>query len=120
MYSARQLYDMGVIDVIAPDGTGEAAIHSFIRRHSRGGNGRRAFETVRREFEAVTRGELDRITEIWVDTAMRLDERDLKMMDRLVRAQQRNALESNGISGSSITTRQQATTLRIAVSGSGD
>jgi DSF synthase len=93
-YTARQLYDMGVVDVITPDGTGEAAVYSYVRKHARGGSGRRAFEQVRREFEAVTREELDRITAMWVDTAIKLDERDLKMMDRLVRAQQRNALES--------------------------
>ena len=93
-YSARELYDMGVVDVITPDGTGEAAVYGYVRRHTRGGNGRRAFEMVRREFEAVTREELDRVTEMWVDAAMRLQERDLKMMDRLVRAQERNALEN--------------------------
>ena len=95
-YTARQLYDMGVVDVITPDGTGDAAVYSYIRKHARGGNGRRAFEHVRREFEAVTREELDRITEMWVDTAIKLEERDLKMMDRLVRAQQRNAQETAG------------------------
>ena len=31
--------------------------------------------------------ELNDITEIWVDAALRLDERNLKVMDRLVRAQ---------------------------------
>ncbi len=41
-YTARELYDMGVVDVITPDGTGEAAVYSYVRRHSRGGNGRRA------------------------------------------------------------------------------
>ncbi len=95
-YTARQLYDMGVVDVITPDGTGEAAVYSYVRRHARGGNGRRAFEQVRREFEAVTREELDRVTAMWVDAAIKLEERDLKMMDRLVRAQQRNALETAG------------------------
>jgi len=90
-----------VVDVITPDGTGEAAVYSYVRRHARGGNGRRAFEQVRREFEAVTREELDRITTMWVDTAIKLEERDLKMMDRLVRAQQRNALETPGSFGQS-------------------
>ncbi len=35
--------------------------------------------------------ELVRIVELWADAALRLSERDLKMMDRLVRAQQRQA-----------------------------
>jgi DSF synthase len=87
LYTARQLYDMGVVDVLAPDGAGEAAVYSFIRKHSKAANGRRAIEMVRREIEPVTREELMRVVEIWADTALRLSERDLRMMDRIVRAQ---------------------------------
>ena len=95
-YTARELYDMGVVDVITPDGTGEAAVYSYVRRHARGGRGRRAYEQVRREFEAVTHEELDRVAQMWVEAAIKLEERDLKMMDRLVRAQQRTAMENSG------------------------
>jgi DSF synthase len=35
----------------------------------------------------LTSTELYEITEIWVDAALRLDERNLKVMERLVRAQ---------------------------------
>jgi len=87
LYTARQLYDMGVVDVLAPDGAGEAAVYGFIKKHSKAANGRRAVEMVRREIEPVTREELMRVVEIWADAALRLTERDLRMMDRLVRAQ---------------------------------
>ena len=93
-YTARQLYEMGVVDVITPDDTGEAAVYSYVRKHARGGSGRRAFESVRREFESVQREELERVAQMWVNAALKLEERDLKMMDRLVRAQQRNAAEN--------------------------
>jgi len=98
IYSARELYDLGVVDVIAPEGTGEAAVYSYIRKHSKQGNGRRAFERARNEFEPISRDELRRIVDIWADAALRLDERDLRMMERLVRAQQRsneNALDAD-------------------------
>lgn len=91
-YTARQLYDKGVVDVVVPDGTGEAAVVGYIKQHARAGNGRRAFERVRRDFESVSREELEHITEIWVDTALQLSERDIRMMDRLVRAQERAGL----------------------------
>ena len=48
----------GVVDVIAPDGSGEAAVVNFVRKHSRVGKGRRAFEGVRWDFHAVTREEM--------------------------------------------------------------
>lgn len=91
-YTARQLYDMGVVDVITADTTGETAVLSYVRKHGRGSNGRRAFERVRRDFEAVTKEELDHITGVWVEAALHLTERDLRMMDRLIRAQERSGV----------------------------
>ncbi|HEX6002985.1 MAG TPA: crotonase/enoyl-CoA hydratase family protein [Burkholderiales bacterium] len=91
IYSARQLYDLGVIDILTPDGTGEAAVQSFIRRHSKSANGRRGFERARNEVVPVTEEELLRVVDIWADTALKLQERDLKVMERLIRAQARNA-----------------------------
>ena len=91
IYSARQLYDMGVVDVLTPDGTGSVALASYIRRHSRNLNGRQGFERARNEVSPVTSEELHRVVEIWADTALRLQERDLKVMDRLIRAQARTA-----------------------------
>jgi DSF synthase len=89
LYTGRQLYDMGVVDVLAPDGAGEAAVYSFIKKHSKAANGRRAIEMIRREIQPVTHEELMRVVELWADAALRLTERDLRMMDRLVRAQAR-------------------------------
>jgi len=85
----RQIYDMGVVDVITPDGTGEAAIYSYIRKHAKSANGRRAFERARTEIAPITRRELMQVVEIWADAALGLQDRDLRMMERLVRAQQR-------------------------------
>ena len=93
-YTTRQLYDMGVVDVITADGTGESALANYVRKHGRGSNGRRAFERVRRDFEAVTKEELRHITDVWVEAAMHLTERDLRMMDRLIRAQERSGVTS--------------------------
>ena len=48
-----------------------------------------AIHAARQEIQPITREEMDRIVELWVDAAMRLEERDLKMMKRLVNAQAR-------------------------------
>lgn len=91
LYTARQLYDLGVVDVLAPDGAGEEAVHSFVRKHAKAPNGRRAIEMVRREVEPITHDELMSVVRIWADTALRLSERDVRLMERLVRAQDRNS-----------------------------
>ena len=107
IYTARQLYDLGVVDVLAPDGGGELALYSFVRKHAKTPNGRRAIEMVRREVEPVTHEELMRFVNIWADTALRLTERDLRLMERLVRAQSRNFESDSGISAT-ITPLQRA------------
>lgn len=89
VYTARELYDLGVVDVITPDGTGEAAVYSYIRKHAKQGNGLRAFDRAKNEVDPITREELSDVLDIWVDAALKLDERDLKLMERLVRAQDR-------------------------------
>jgi DSF synthase len=107
LYTARQLYDLGVVDVIAPDSAGEAAVYSFIRRHAKAPNGRRAIEMVRREVEPVTHEELMRVVSIWADAALRLSERDLRLMERLVRAQNK-AADSDTEGGATVTPIQRA------------
>ena len=90
IYTVRQLYDMGVADVLAPDGAGEAAVYSYIKKHAKAANGRRAVEAARREIAPLSYDELSRVVTVWVDAALRLTDRDVRMMDRLVRAQNRN------------------------------
>jgi len=107
MYTGRDLYDMGVVDVLAPDGVGEAAVYSFIRKHAKTPNGRRAIEMVRREVEPVTYDELMRVVGIWADAALRLTERDLRLMERLVRAQDKTS--ADGGRTASVTPLQRVT-----------
>ena len=102
IYSARQLYDLGVVDVITPDGTGEAAVHGFIDKHSRHIAGRQAFERARNVVSPISMDELLRVVEIWADTALKLQERDLKVMDRLIRAQSRSTQPSDAMEASNV------------------
>ena len=44
----------------------------------------------RKQVHPIERDELDRITDIWIDAALRLEEKDLKTMARLVRSQARH------------------------------
>ena len=89
IYSAAELHKMGVVDVIATDGQGETAVRNWIAKNAKRRNGLQAVHRARQFIHPVTREELDGIVGLWVDAAMRLGERDLKMMSRLVRAQVR-------------------------------
>jgi DSF synthase len=86
---AAELHKMGVVDVLATDGQGETAVRNWIAKNAKRRNGMQAVFRARQFIHPVTREELDGIVDLWVDAAMRLGERDLRMMNRLVRAQMR-------------------------------
>jgi DSF synthase len=87
MLTAAELHRMGVVDVLATDGQGETAVRNWIAKNAKRRNGLQAVLRARHLIHPVTRAELDGIAELWVDAAMRLGERDLRMMQRVVRAQ---------------------------------
>jgi DSF synthase len=89
VYTATELYEMGVVDVLAEDGQGEKALYDWIRKNHRSLNSFQAIQRAKQRVNPLTLDELYDITEIWVDAALRLSERDLKIMERLVRAQNR-------------------------------
>ena len=89
MLPAYKLRDMGVVDVIAPNGQGEAAVRGWIAANAKRRNGMQALFRARQFVSPVTREELDGIVGLWVDAALRLSDRELKMMSRLARAQAR-------------------------------
>ncbi|HYN53527.1 MAG TPA: crotonase/enoyl-CoA hydratase family protein [Methylotenera sp.] len=87
IYTGEELYQMGVVDVLAEDGQGEYALNHWIKKHHRSLNSFQAINRAKQRVNPLTIEELYEITEIWVDAALRLDERNLKVMERLVRAQ---------------------------------
>ena len=87
VYTAEELHEAGVVDVLAEDGTGEAAVRDYIRRNERRRNGMQAVFSCRQHFHPVTHEELLNIANVWVSAALRLEEKDLKLMSRLARAQ---------------------------------
>jgi len=86
---ATEMHKLGIVDVLATDGQGETAVRNWIARNAKRRNGVQAVFRARQFIHPITREELDGIVDLWVDAAMRLGERDLRMMNRLVRAQVR-------------------------------
>lgn len=89
IYTATELYEMGLVDVLAEDGEGDAALRSFLASLDRRYNTHHAVLQARQRVNPLTREELIDVVEIWVEAAMKLDDADLRKMGRLVRAQNR-------------------------------
>jgi DSF synthase len=100
LYSAEEMYELGAVDVLAEPGCGEQAVYEFIRKEARQRNGALALRAARELSQPIAHDELMRIAEIWVDAALRLEAKDLRMMERLV-ARQTGKAETASSSGGS-------------------
>ena len=89
---ARKLHEMGVVDVLAKDGQGESAVQQWVAANHRRHNGMQAVFGLRQLCNPVSRRELDAVAQSWVDAALRLTERDQRLMGWLMRAQQDRAV----------------------------
>lgn len=89
LYEAEELFDMGIVDVLAEPGAGEEAVYEYVRRHQSHRNTQLAVQKVRQLAHPLSYHELMRVCHLWVDAALQLKERDLKVMQRLIRAQYR-------------------------------
>ena len=88
-YTAQRLHEMGVIDKLAEKDKGREAVYAYIAESSKSRNGYSALKNVRERVHPVTHEALMDVCNYWVDISMNISERDLKLMDRLVRAQDR-------------------------------
>jgi DSF synthase len=87
IYTAEEMLALGVVDAVADDGQGEAEVAALIKRRSRMRNGLAALAATRRRVHSITFDELLDVVQIWVDAALRINLRDLKLMQRLVSRQ---------------------------------
>jgi DSF synthase len=91
LYTADQLYRRNLVDLVVEDGEGEAAIEQVVRSVHPRLRGTLAALQARRHATPITYESLLAIVDNWTETAMTLTDRDLRLMERLARAQVRKA-----------------------------
>jgi DSF synthase len=87
LFSAEDLLQRRVVDLVADDGKGEAAVDRIVREVDGRFRGILAALRARRAVAPVSLESLQAIVDRWADAAMQLTDRDLRLMDRLARAQ---------------------------------
>jgi DSF synthase len=87
LHDAEELYEMGLVNILAEPGEGENEVYRFIQKRNRQHNSYRALRKVRDRCNDYSYQEMKDIVDIWVDAAFQLDSRDLRMMERLVKRQ---------------------------------
>lgn len=90
-YTAEEMHELGLVHHIAEPGEGVNAVRDFIKKSERRHSGLVGAHQAMRKVWPIKLDELNEITELWADTALKLSETDLKVMSRLVAAQGRIA-----------------------------
>ncbi|WP_370171522.1 crotonase/enoyl-CoA hydratase family protein [Sphingobium abikonense] len=87
IYTAEEMFDMGIVNQVVEPGEGEAATIQWIRDHQAHHAGYVGINKAARRVHPLTLTELTDIVEMWTETALSLSDRDLRMMRRLAAAQ---------------------------------
>jgi DSF synthase len=88
------MHEFGVVDVVVEDGLGLEATRRLIAQRQRRSGSHRALQMAKKHVQPVLYSELKNIVDVWVNAALNLNTRDLRMMARLVQAQNRIAMAS--------------------------
>ena len=88
-YTADEMKEAGLIHMVVERGQGIEAAKDYMERNKRRHNGIRAVFQAGRAVNPVPLDEMDRVVQIWADACLALSDRDLKVMQRLVAAQDR-------------------------------
>jgi DSF synthase len=89
LYTAEECLAMGLVDILVEDGAGEQAVYTWIEKNRRTSNGYLAIQKAKNRFSPITKEELYDITYIWLEAAMKLMDRDFKVMERFIRGQEK-------------------------------
>jgi DSF synthase len=95
LYTADEMYEIGVVDLVVDKGAGEQELRNYIgdqRKHK----ARCGVYRARQRINPLTLEELRDVADLWVETVINLSPADLRRMNHLKRAQarrlQRNSL----------------------------
>lgn len=89
VYTAEEMFDMGVVTILAEPGEGEQAVRDYIAANSARHGGHVGVFQAGRRVDPLDYQELVDIVENWAETALKLNPKDLRMMRRLASAQTR-------------------------------
>lgn len=99
IYTATELYEMGVVDILAPDGEGRAAVNDYMQRYVSLAPGYHGFQAAIDRVNPVNYEEMHDVVEIWVKTALQLSERNRRLMAYFARAQARRHISPDSMVG---------------------
>ena len=94
VYTADEFYEMGLVDEIVEKGEGISAVSTYIKKHRRHQRSFCAIDKIIDHENPLTYDDLYGVVEMWVEAAMNLSNKELRVMGRLARAQVHKSVQS--------------------------
>jgi DSF synthase len=88
VYTARQLLELGLVDEVCATGEGEMAVEKFIEQHAKRRKARLKIQQSRHRHSALNYEEGLQVVEDWVETAMCLDQDEIRSLEMLILMQE--------------------------------
>ena len=88
IYTAEELYEMKVVDILADYGKGEQAVSNYISKVNRSRNTYKTLYQVKRICNPISKKELMEVAKIWVDAVFQLEKRDLRRLSKIIYRQE--------------------------------
>ncbi len=91
IYHAQELYEKNVVTIFDKESTAQESLDKFLKEDAKSLNGMQAIRRTRHIYQNISYQELLDITKVWVDTALKLKTKDLKVMKRFVVVQNKTS-----------------------------
>ena len=99
VYTAAELYELGVVDFLVQDGHGRKTAEDYMRRNISKASGLHGFQAAVERVLPITYDELGDVIDLWVDAALQLSEKNRRLMAYFARAQTKRFATIEGLSG---------------------
>lgn len=100
VYTASDLYELGVVDVLAADGHGRSVVVDYIRRNRALTPGLHGFQAAMDRILPVSYEDMLGVVDLWVDAALQLSEKNRRLMAYFARAQERRYARADSLTDS--------------------
>lgn len=88
VYTARELQDIGIVDIVCKTGEGVRAVEDYIANHAKRTNARLKIQASRHRVAALDYNEGLRVVNDWVELATKLSKEERRTLDMLIMMQQ--------------------------------
>jgi DSF synthase len=103
VYTAAELYELGIVDFLVQDGQGRKAAADYMRRNISTVHGMQGFQAAVDRVLPITYEELSDIIDLWVDTALQLSEKNRRLMAYFARAQTKRFVTVESLANGEVT-----------------